>query len=224
MWASTPLAQGLINAQNAAAEDIYTVNPPDGSTALIAGSAAATYDFEVLTAPSTLPTGPLAGYGVPGGGLHELLSAPWSDTGLMFHNSGIAGRVSAPIPSVVNNWPSETAQDFIVVGWSANLGTWSQVAADLQGAALVHLLGGGSVWVGPNMPYSESYIGATVVGDVISGPAGSGAGPNIFGAVATGVSPIDTTTALYFTDGPEPTTLTLMALGAAAILIFRRRK
>jgi hypothetical protein len=223
MLASAALAQGLISVANQASTDIYTVNF-DGSVTVTGGSATAAYDYEVLTAPSTLPTGPLAEYAVSGGGLQALLSHPWSDTGLMFHNSGIAGRVSAPTASVVSNWPSATAQDFIVVGWSANLGTWSQVASDLQGAELSLLPQGGLTWFGPNIHSGSGYIGATVVGDVISGAAGSGAGPNIFGAVATSVSPINVTTVLYPIFSPEPTVFTLVSLGAASLLIFHRRK
>jgi hypothetical protein len=229
---SAGFAQGLVNVGNNASTDIYTLNG-NGIYTATAGSAAASFDYELLTAPSTLPTGPLAGYAVPGGGLQALLSGPWSDTGLTFHNSALAGRVSGPDGLVVSNWPSAAAQDFIVVGWSANLGTWNNVAADLQGATLQQF-GNGLTWGGPNIDYGifgrtnfgvGGYIGATVVGDVLSGEAGTGAGPNIFGTVSTGASPINMTTALYpIILIPEPTTFALLGLGAASMLIFRRRK
>jgi len=209
---SAGFAQGLVNVGNVASTDFYTSS--NGAAVFTAGSATALYDYEVLTAPSTLPTGPL------GASLQGLLSAPWSDTGLLFNNSGLAGRVSAPSGSTVSNWGSAAAQDFIVVGWSANLGSWANVAADISSLTLSN-----GLYYSSSAALDHGYIGMTVVGDLVSGAAGSGAGPNIFGTVSTGASPINTTTALYaIVPTPEPTTFALIGLGAAAITIFRRRK
>jgi hypothetical protein len=209
-------AQGLINVGNANTTDFYTSSNSAGTTvtATTAGSATSLFDYEVLTAPSTLPTG-------PGGSLLGLLSSPWSDTSLLFNNSALAGRVTAPSGSTVLSWPSAAAQDFVVVGWSANLGSWADVQADI--ASLTFNSSNG-MYISSSATLTHGYIGMTVVGDLTSGAAGSGAGPNIFGTVGTGASPINTTTALYAIVAPEPTTFALIGLGGAAMLIFRRRK
>jgi len=212
-------AQGYVAGGNAPATDIYTVS--NGVNTATGGSASATYDYEVLTAPSTLQaTGLLTGYGPTGGSLAALLASPWSDTAVSFNNSALNGRASCP-QSPANNWPVGADQDYIVVGWSANLGNWAAVSADLASAVLGSNSTGGLQWTFNGSV--NGYLGATVVGDIPSGPTGAGAA--LFGAQTTGNSPVNTTTALYAVVSiPEPTTFALAGLGAASLLIFRRRK
>jgi hypothetical protein len=218
-------AQGLVSVGNSSTTDFYT--SLGGSNVNTSGSATTLYDYEVLTAASTVaPVGALSGYGAAGGSLAAVLASPWSDTSLFFHNSALAGRVTAPTGSTVLNWPSSTGQDYIIIGWSASIGSWSTVSAALAGATLAADSGdAGLHWTGPGLAaYNGDYIGATIVGDVITGAEGSGSGPNLFGAQASGVSPVNTTTALYLVSVPEPTTFAMLGLGAASLMIFRRRK
>ena len=126
-------------------------------------------------------------------------------------------------PAFANNWTQGVQQSFIVVGWSATLGsTWSQVKLDLAGAALVPQ-NGSYFWLMPNFD-GEGFLGATTVGSAIAGPD-LGTAAALFDSMSSLQVPIPvtTTTELYATV-PEPTTLALTGLGAFSLLLFLRRK
>ncbi len=107
----------------------------------------------------------------------------------------------------VDGWAAGSTKYVELVGWSASLGTtWSQITSQLS-----------TGWT------SAGYYGVSSTGQVASGGVGTPASPAaaLFGSTGqiasgwmlSGVSPV-----------PEPTTLALVALGGASLLLIRRRK
>jgi len=212
--AAGAFAQGSVSPANSGTTLFRTNSTGAGGLAGTAiSSAGGPYFYEVLTAPSSVTTVDAS--------LQALLSAPWSDTGLTASNTGIAGRMNAGT-TTVNNWAASVQQSFVVVGWSANEGSsWSQVAARLAGAQL-----SGGVWTGGTL-INGGFLGATVVGFRQAGgvtTAGTISTPGLFGSASDAQgTPITSSTDLFVV-APEPTSFALVGLGAAAMMIFRRRK
>jgi hypothetical protein len=108
-----------------------------------------------------------------------------------------------------DNWAAGTAGSFIIVGWSANLGsTWSTVSGELA-ASWSNIAG-----------YSASqnyWFGVTAMGTAT--PSSLPSGP-------TQLWPIVGNTFALNEVGPvpEPATMALAALGGASLLLFRRKK
>jgi hypothetical protein len=173
--------------------------------------------YEVLTAPTTVTTVDIS--------LQDLLTSTWSDTGVSgtsLTNPFFAGRVTGLFAAPANHWAVAVQQSFIVVGWSATMGsTWAQVETELAGASLISA-NGSYYWSMPNFD-GEGFLGATTVGSAIAGPADGGAPALLFAATSNPQTPvaITTTTELY-TTVPEPATLAFASLGAAALIAFRR--
>ena len=141
--------------------------------------------------------------------------ASWTDTGLTAGNASTAGRL-APNPSntgaAVSGWAAGAANNLMVVGWSANLGTtWSVALATLQSSIALQSVVG------------NAYFGMSSLGNVTA--SAGNPGTTIFG---TGAGQINSpNTQLYLVPTapvPEPGTMALAALGGASLLLFRRRK
>lgn len=223
--AAAAFAQGTVNFSNGSNTSIHTnaLAVSGGTTGNTSSSTAAPggYLFEVLTANSTVTS--------VDSSLQGLLSSTWSDTGLIGSNTTFAtgGRIGASGTGLtVNNWQPGVQQSFIVVGWSASEGsTWAQVAAKLNGATFVNN-GSGNTFQGGTLTLG-GFIGASTIQ---AGQAGGGAQSlaafSLFGTAAgSSGTPITTPTDLFIvTAAPEPGTFALVGLGAAAMLIFRRRK
>lgn len=173
----------------------------------------------LLTAASTVTTVDAS--------LQQLLSSTWTFTGAYGTNtiatSGgrLNGGASAP---TTTGWPTGVSNSFIVVAWSANLGTtWAQVAAELSGASLTN-----GVWSGGTLPQG-GFLGASTIGNGVAGGGTAGLpAATIFGGVqASGALPVGSNTSMFVVSTsviPEPSSFALAGLGAAAMLIFRRRK
>jgi hypothetical protein len=95
--------------------------------------------------------------------------------------------------------------------------TWGQVKADLSGASLVPQNGG--FYFAAQHPTAFGYLGATVVGQAVAGPA---VGPP---ALLFGLSPgnVSSPTDLYPFIVPEPGMIGMASLGASVLLVFRRK-
>ena len=174
-----------------------------GTTGATVGSSVSLYYFELLTSASS-STAP--------GSISALSS--WADTGLEAQNGAASnGRIlqlNASTATVANNWPANSTQNLILVGWSANLGTtWS---------AALNILNAGT-W-GAN-----SYFGVTSsVGSLAS--ATGNPGVVVFG---TGPGQINNPAANplslnLLAPTPEPGTMALAAVGGLSLLAFRRKK
>jgi hypothetical protein len=158
--------------------------------------------------------------GAPGAYYYALLLAPAGTTdpkafsfpagGLYATNIAAAGRFNGGANLTAAGWAAGASMSYEVAIWSASLGH------DWQAG-----------WLQGNFPGAPagSVFGLSAIATGISGGAGSPASPayNLFGG-ATGIS-------TGFNAGPagggivpEPTSMALAGLGAAALLIFRRRK
>jgi len=228
-------AQGSVTLANNASEPIQTntiaLGGPSGNTQSGVGG---TFDYEVLTYSTSgalgVYAGNLPGYLTQGGSLSPLNNTNlWTDTGIAGTNgNSFTGRVTGE-SGIAGNWPAGQTNDFIVLGWSANLGSLSTVLADLSTATL-NAQNGSYFWTGiSGLTAGVNYfLGASTVGFL---EAGGAVGtqtvptPNLFSAASSASgTPVTSSTELYIVQVPEPTTFALMGLGAASLLIFRRRQ
>lgn len=138
--------------------------------------------------------------------------AAWNDTGLKGMNNTTAGRLSVTGTtgtSVTVPWAVGVTQNVMLVGWSANLGsTWSAALTSLNSLNFV----------------GNGFFGMSTTGYIAAGSADPGTA--VFGSSDAGAGlPIRSLlTQLYLVPVPEPSTLALAGLGAASLLLFRRRK
>jgi len=199
----------------------------EGSGVAYAGNSSYYYEVLDMTSASWNSLS-----GAQQAGAVNLLANPsdvslWTDSGISGLNTGaltaggIAGAGGATGISAAN-WQAPTGSAYgsgagydyyIVVGWSANLGTtWTAVTTALtqaapanawfgSTAALYNYAGAGSL-PAPNVFSPSSYTGL----------AGSGAG-------TTPTNPL-----LILTPVPEPAALALAGLGGISMLFLRRRK
>jgi hypothetical protein len=123
--------------------------------------------------------------------------------GFIGANQAVAGRFSGGVVAIPNN-PAGSHLAMLVRGWSANAGTtWAAALAFKNNPT-------------DNYNWGTSGIAADVT--LGGGPTPAG---TIFSTVNANATPGLT---LDFVPVPEPSTFALAGLGAAALLIFRRRK
>jgi len=187
-----------------------TVNFANGSTTLISAGGAAMplsgttlFNFAVFLAPST--TVDAAG----------LSSTGFNDP--VFQQEGLAGSVNSPTAAgrlVTRNGlfvggVAGSTIDFIVRGWSASAGaTWTEALASWNNGA----------------PAQDMYLGQSLIGNNLKlGDGAAVASTTLFGLTAVQVGGFN----MQLYQGPiipEPTSMVLAGLGAASLLLFRRRK
>jgi hypothetical protein len=149
--------------------------------------------------------------GAPGTYYFGLLSAPlgvtdlgqFSFTGVYGTNLTQAGVVFGGANRVTTGWGIGEDRNYYLAGWSADNGpTWQ--AAWLTGLPTAGFFGRSAIahGVAGGAPPSGGFIPAL----------------NLFGGAPS------LTTGFNLVPVPEPTTMALAGLGAAALLIFRRRK
>jgi len=200
-------SQGLVGFynQSAAGSKVSTNSVVGGaSTGLTAASAGLYYYALLYSTSATTVNGsaaPIVGQGT------YAYSQGWTFSGDYATNTAAAGRVNgqqnADQSSTVTGLAAGGTAQFVVIGWSANIG--ATLAALETYLANPTVLG----WVG------ESAVSPTLtVGDGVNIPT-----PPIFSASGAipgfilGEVPV-----------PEPTTMALAGLGAGALMLFRRRK
>jgi hypothetical protein len=193
--ASAGFAQGFVSLGNGTGT-LFSTN------GFAAGEPASTtaYYFDVLVQSWT-------GSIVAATGTNAVTTGNWLDTGVVTPNiqTGQPGKVNTASGAQAANWAVGVTNEFIIVGWTANLGaTWALAEANLASGLF-----------GQTLPSFEA-SGAAAPGtpSVLWGP--SSTGPQTYGnPIATGLNlaPI-----------PEPTTLALAGLGSLSLLLFRRRK
>lgn len=136
-------------------------------------------------------------------------------------NTALAGRLSGNTTTegAIVTPTAPSTDDYAVAGWSANIGSdWAAVSAFFGGQSAFsqssHAAGGRAGvdgWFG---------IGGTIGNDIIAQPT-AGSINNIFGTAAGLINGFNLN---LFPAVPEPSTFALAGLGAAALVIFRRRK
>ncbi len=158
----------------------------------------------------------------------NVFDGTWTFTGLQTQNrpSGQPGTVMtiSDQPTATGTWGIGTTQQFILVAWSANLGsTWATVSNELNQAIFQGNYGpldeagsgGGALWIG----VSAVSFGAAAEPPIAVAPS---LWNSTFGNQPWG-NPIDSGIALYII-APEPSTMALVGLGGLSLLLFRRQR
>lgn len=155
-----------------------------------------------------------------GGFRYELFSASagtaadvgFVSSGLIATNTGTVGRFNGGSNVGIPGRALGGTAAILVRGWSSNLGqTWSEAFAASQ------------------VPGATGYIGSSPIAPnfFLGGDPGTGLIPTspVFGG-ASGIVPVSGTVGFYLTQlaVPEPSSMALAGIGAAALMIFRRRK
>jgi hypothetical protein len=199
-------AQGLVFFSSST-QNMSTNNGTVGKTA--AGAGNFYYALFVSTTASSVAgnTSPIQGTN----GVYAFSSAAWtlvadidtSSTAGRFADPAANGDGSTTLPT---GFAAGTSAQFVVVGWSANLG--STVSALTQALAINGTTG---------------LLGESGVSGAISaGNGGTLPTPSLFGAAAPNIQAF-TLGAFTISSTPEPGTLALAALGGASLLMFRRK-
>lgn len=184
-----------------------TFNWGNASTTLVSAGGVATpvastsqFNFAVFFAPST--TSGNLGTSLPLG------SPIFSIVGGTNVNTTAAGRVVSRVSVAESTGtlaPGSTV-DFIIRGWNAS-------AASTYGEALAK-------WNNGN-PTGDIYFGQSLVGnDFVLGGGAIG----VQGVVGLGASQVGGFNMAFFPVVPEPSSMVLAGLGAASLLMFRRKK
>jgi hypothetical protein len=223
---ATSFGQGFIlSANSSGSQNVTTNNILDVTGASFGGSSSG-----LVTGSGGAPQGyyymllmlPYAGGATNNPtSLSSLVSGGWLSgwTGAYATNALGAGRLGGLSSSTATpqNDTIGSANQFLVVGWSAGLGlgnpnnltsgsSWMSISN-----LIVNLSTGGSSAV-------AGYLGWSIIGTGVGQPNTSP--EQIFGG-ATGIQSPFT---LYAVPVPEPTTIALAGLGGISLLLFRRRK
>jgi len=187
-------AQGTVNFANSAS----TLISAGGTTASVSP-----YVYAVFLAPAGT---------VNSIGNSTTLTDPLFQSvgGYSANHPTAVGRIAGVNNMVVTGGAAGANVDFLVRGWSANAGaTWAEALAYWNNGS----------------PAADMYIGQSLIGnDIQLGNGGAIASTTLFGAGATQVGGFNMALVPGGVIVPEPSSMVLAGLGAASLLLFRRRK
>jgi PEP-CTERM motif-containing protein len=200
--------QGQINYNNSATTlATSTINPTGAGATPIGPNTVGSpnlFYFGLFVAPMGTPA-PLTSFTDQRVGLHD---PNWQFVGAYAVNSTAAtgaGRLQNPGSPAIAGFPGGSTVNFIVRGWSANMGTtWAEVVAFID--AIPNDLG---------TTYGTS---AMAVNAILGGGGTPLPIPSAWGLGASQISGL-----ALFKQTPEPGTFALAALGVATATVLRRR-
>jgi len=172
------------------------------------GYAGYNYELLVSSSASSAPT-TLANLSVWNDANLQATNSSASNGRIVQTSTGGAGGVANNTQAVASNWAAGVTEGVILVGWSANLGsTWSAALANLNTPAYTGL----------------GYFGVSAFGSLASNVGNPGV--TVIGANAGQINnPSASPMVLMPINAvPEPTTMALVGLGGAAMLMIRRKK
>lgn len=177
-------------------------NPVSGKT-LSSNVAPGTYQFALLESVTFL-TG-----GAANPGWHQV--AAFGGGVLQGGQGPGPGGMTGPGGSsgVQIDAPAGTAENFLLVGWSSNLGsTWDSIKSQFGDGTI-----NGSSW------QDFGYFGQTAIGTATPFATAGAGDPFLFPSIFPNGS-----LTLYVVGTPEPSTMALTALGGLSLLALRRKK
>jgi hypothetical protein len=169
--------------------------------------------YYALFSSSTITTGAALSGNVSG---YAFNTSGWTfdaDPTAVAASTATAGRFLPTAPNgdgttTVPGLTGGNSYNFVVVGWSANLGTTLAAAQAALSTAGV-----------------SGFIGQSAVsGPIATGNGGSLPASAVFGGIAPAIQAFTLGSFSNVAVIPEPTTLALAGLGGASLLLFRRRK
>jgi len=216
-FAAVGFGQGYVGLANGTASKISANATLNGSTFTATGTTAGSYYFALFYAPSTdvsvsTVNGATSSAISGTSSLDTVGSFIFNDSswtldssvlGVVGTRAGFIGDSTGSAQSAVPVAAGVT-EDFVLLGWSGNIGsTVASVESFLNGQ------GPTTGWIG------ESAVGSQVVSAGAPSPVPPiwGSAPQIPGFTLGEVQPI-----------PEPSTIALGVMGAAALLALRRKK
>jgi hypothetical protein len=210
---STTYAQGLVVFGNNNFSKVSTNSAVGGSAAGAAAGASSFYYALFYSQTSTTVGGSGAAFSGTNSA-YAFSSTGWSDSTLIATNSGAtAGRFASSssdslLNSIVSGLGTVQTANFVVIGWSANIGSTVSALSQFLANPTPGVIG----WFGES----------AVSGSIITGNGTSQTTPTLFGNTGSPVIPGFVLGEVVGT--PEPGTLALCALGGASMLLFRRKK
>lgn len=199
LLAASTYGQGLVTFNNRdTASTPNILAPVTLNGALASGTAAR---IALLGGPNATGVGAVLNFGAPGstmGNLSLLASPNSGNTWVNFGTGGRAGFAAVGTDSgrVLSNVGFNADAKLQLVAWTGNFTDWS--------SAFAAALNDPTIQVGASAPWTVH----TAADAITFPPVNTGMTPFSMGVIAV----------------PEPSTMALAGLGAAALLIFRRRK
>ena len=215
--AASVQAQGLVIFGNGSTSRVSTNSTVGGAASGLVSATAGGFYYALFYSTSASNVGgstaAVVGSSASGYVFNAANSASWTQVTSLGTNT-TAGRFlgsasDANSATAVNGLAGGSAANFVVIGWSANLGS--------SVSALIASLAAGN-WSG------TAYLGQSVVSGSLT--AGNGAlvpTPALFGPSAPAMQGFTAGQLAPVAAVPEPGTMALAALGGASLLLFRRK-
>jgi hypothetical protein len=209
-------AQGLVLFGNNNQSKVSTNSAVGGAATGVTAAAAGLYYYALFySTTQTAVGGSTSGFAGTNSS-YVFNSSGWTDSLLVGTNSGLTtGRFASSVNvdagnnSTVNGLGTVATAQFVIIGWSANIGSNVVALASFLANTPVGMTG----WFGES----------AVSGAIVTGNGTSQSTPGLMGNTGAPVIPGFFMGEVTNTV-PEPGTIALAVLGGASLLAFRRKK